>query len=245
MIVSYVITSIGFSWTHAEGVTKTELHGVRREECKAASGASEENAKSTKSVTQAKKKPPKRAKSSVKKSSPRSASTTTKILPPRKVKADVVVSEGLEKNTVPSIGVGVSVEVETEVSDKLVSKSSTKDTKKPGFTEKASKGTAKKKTSSIRLSNAEKRNQCCSVDGCTKFRQGGCKGMCRAHYTESITEKHHEEEVDEVGCRTRTANCRWRKVPNDWNFALPFDIEPHSHYYHWQYCRIQNSSHEQ
>ena len=218
MIVSYVITSIGFGWTHAEGVTKTELHGARREECKAASGASEENAKSTKSVTQAKKKPPKRAKSSVKKSSPRSASTTTKILPPREVKADVGGPGGLEKNTVHSIWVGISVEVETELSE-LVSKSSTKDSKKPGFTEKASMGTAKKKTSSIRLSNAEKRNQCCSVDGCTKFRQGGCNGMCRAHYSKSITEKHYEEEVDDVGgCDDLDIDIdeNWRKVePSD------------------------------
>lgn len=213
VIVSYVVTSIGLSWTHAEGVTKTELHSVRQEESKAVSGTSEEDVKSTKSVTQAKKKPPKRAKPSVKKANPRSASTT-KILPPREVKADVVGSGALEKSADPTMGVGVSVDVETELPEELVSKPSTKDIKKPGITKKSSKGVGKTKTSSIRLSNAEKRNQCCSVDGCTKFRQGSCNGMCRAHYTESTTKEHHEEEVDDVGDYDFDIDIdeNWRKV---------------------------------
>ena len=191
-----------------------------QEECKAVSGTSEEDVKSTKSIAQAKKKPPKRAKSSVKKSNPRSASPT-KILPPRKVKANVVDSGAREKYAGPAIGVGVSVEVETELPE-LVSKTSTKDTKKSGITKNASTGTrtgtAKKNTgtSSIGLSNAEKRNRCCSVDGCTKFIQGGCNGMCRAHYNDSKSDVHHEQEevdndfdIDDIG-------ENWRKVtPSD------------------------------
>lgn len=134
----------------------------------------------------------------------------------------MVGSRAPEKNAGPSIGVGLPVEVEIELTEP-VSKSSPKDAKKPGITKKSSKVAAKKKTSSIGLSNAEKRNQCCSVDGCTKFRQGGCKGMCRAHYTESKTGKRHEQEVDDVGDYDLDIdiNENWRKVE-------PCDLTPNA-----------------
>lgn len=195
------MSSIGFVWTHAGGVTETKLHGVQQKKSKAASRALKEGAKSNKTITQ--EKPPEKAKPTVKKSTPRSP-PTTRILPSREVKADVVGSGTLEKNANPSIVAAISA----------------KDAQKQDVAQEPSKAAAKK-TNSSGLSNAEKRNRCCSVDGCTKFRQNKCDGMCKAHYSESKLDNDNDGDTVSDHDLDIEMDESWRKVE-------PCDLTPNA-----------------